>query len=181
MPDSGGKLESSIDIPILKKEAILCLLAEDPLGMFCEHEERHAEARRAGLQGPGAFPAHSRLLSLETSYKGSAQHQYPIPLARRRWVGLWPSSAPCQPYTQFQLKISAQGLLCPYWSPISLPGYFLHRRNSTQGSPEMSMNKVSLQSLRKSTLLDNRGQGESGERRLERLSRAGAWKALHAV
>lgn len=52
------------------------------------------------------------------------------------------------------------------------------RRNSTQGSPEMSMNKVSLQSLRKSTLLDNRGQGESGERRLERLSRAGAWKAL---
>ena len=41
-------------------------------------------------------------------------------------AALWPSSAPCWPYTQFQLKISAQGLLCPYWSPISLPGYFLH-------------------------------------------------------
>lgn len=52
------------------------------------------------------------------------------------------------------------------------------RRNSTQGTPEMSMNKVSLQSLRKSTHLDNRGQGESGERRLERLWGAGAWKAL---
>ena len=60
---------------IRAKRNLACLLAGDPLGMFCEHEERHAEARRAGLQGPGAFPTYSRLLSLETSYKGSAQHQ----------------------------------------------------------------------------------------------------------
>lgn len=43
------------------------------------------------------------------------------------------------------------------------------RRNSIQGSPEMSMNKASLQSPRESTHLNNRGQGESGDRRLERL------------
>lgn len=43
------------------------------------------------------------------------------------------------------------------------------RRNSTQGNPEVSVNKASLQSPRKSIHLDGRGQGETGERRLEEL------------
>lgn len=47
--------------------------------------------------------------------------------------------------------------------------YVQGRRNSTQGNPEVSVNKASLQSPRKSIHLDGRGQGEIGERSLEEL------------